>query len=90
MRMCPVSNERVPRQVYLKTRTLVTLKTGLYFTLHLLPKIQRLQAENATEWARRERLETEKSSLERENKNLKLQIQVIYAGIYMLYSYTIL
>ncbi|XP_063680618.1 coiled-coil domain-containing protein 102A-like isoform X6 [Bolinopsis microptera] len=37
--------------------------------------IQRLQAENATEWAKRERIETEKSSLERENKNLKLQIQ---------------
>lgn len=36
--------------------------------------IQRLQAENATEWAKRERIETEKISLERENKNLKLQL----------------
>lgn len=34
-----------------------------------------LQAENAEEWGRRERLETEKLNLERENKKLRLQIQ---------------
>ncbi|KAM5125317.1 coiled-coil domain-containing protein 102A-like [Mantella aurantiaca] len=34
-----------------------------------------LQAENAEEWGRRERLETEKLNLERDNKKLRLQIQ---------------
>ena len=63
-------------QVFLKTRVFTTLKVGLQYYLTILPKIQRLQAENATEWARRERLETEKSTLERENKNLKLHVQV--------------
>ncbi|XP_008556179.1 coiled-coil domain-containing protein 102A [Microplitis demolitor] len=33
-------------------------------------ELERLQSENAAEWAKRERLETEKSSLERENKQL--------------------
>ncbi|XP_063680585.1 coiled-coil domain-containing protein 102A-like isoform X2 [Bolinopsis microptera] len=61
--------------VFVKARVFTTLKVGLLYHLHIFPKIQRLQAENATEWAKRERIETEKSSLERENKNLKLQIQ---------------
>jgi coiled-coil domain-containing protein 102 len=34
-----------------------------------------LQAENALEWGKRERLETEKLSLERENKKLKVEIK---------------
>ncbi|KAM8946027.1 coiled-coil domain-containing protein 102A [Pelodytes ibericus] len=38
-------------------------------------EMEGLQAENAEEWGRRERLETEKLSLERENKKLRLQIQ---------------
>ena len=38
-------------------------------------QLERLQAENATEWGKRERLETEKLALERENKNLKSQVQ---------------
>ncbi|KAG8437259.1 hypothetical protein GDO86_008097 [Hymenochirus boettgeri] len=41
----------------------------------LRAEMEGLQAENAEEWGRRERLETEKLSLERENKKLRLQIQ---------------
>ncbi|XP_053304478.1 coiled-coil domain-containing protein 102A [Spea bombifrons] len=41
----------------------------------LRAEMEALQAENAEEWGRRERLETEKLSLERENKKLRLQIQ---------------
>uniref|UniRef100_A0A8C5XKQ6 Coiled-coil domain-containing protein 102A n=1 Tax=Microcebus murinus TaxID=30608 RepID=A0A8C5XKQ6_MICMU len=36
--------------------------------------MERLQAENAAEWGRRERLETEKLGLERENKKLRAQV----------------
>lgn len=36
--------------------------------------MERLQAENASEWGRRERLETEKLGLERENKKLRAQV----------------
>lgn len=42
--------------------------------LYLL-KMERLQAENAAEWGKRERLETEKLNLERENKKLRAQIE---------------
>lgn len=38
-------------------------------------QMERLQAENAAEWGRRERLETEKLNLERENKKLRAQIE---------------
>ncbi|NXO03309.1 C102A protein, partial [Rhinopomastus cyanomelas] len=38
-------------------------------------EMERLQAENAAEWGRRERLETEKLNLERENKKLRAQIE---------------
>ncbi|XP_059472732.1 coiled-coil domain-containing protein 102A-like isoform X2 [Neocloeon triangulifer] len=38
-------------------------------------ELERLQAENATEWGKRERLETEKLSLERENKKLRAEIR---------------
>lgn len=37
-------------------------------------QMERLQAENAAEWGRRERLETEKLGLERENKKLRAQV----------------
>lgn len=37
--------------------------------------MERLQGENAAEWGRRERLETEKLALERENKKLRTQIE---------------
>ncbi|KAG8195724.1 hypothetical protein JTE90_002986 [Oedothorax gibbosus] len=41
----------------------------------LRSELERLQGENAAEWGRRERLETEKLSLERENKKLRTQIE---------------
>ncbi|KAL4234711.1 hypothetical protein ACF0H5_006353 [Mactra antiquata] len=40
----------------------------------LRAELERLQKENADEWGKRERLETEKLSLERENKKLRTQI----------------
>ncbi|XP_054712758.1 coiled-coil domain-containing protein 102A-like isoform X2 [Uloborus diversus] len=41
----------------------------------LRTELERLQGENAAEWGRRERLETEKLALERENKKLRTQIE---------------
>ncbi|GIY43953.1 hypothetical protein CDAR_422871 [Caerostris darwini] len=41
----------------------------------LRSELERLQSENAAEWGRRERLETEKLALERENKKLRTQIE---------------
>ncbi|XP_043544412.1 coiled-coil domain-containing protein 102A-like isoform X2 [Chiloscyllium plagiosum] len=41
----------------------------------ILKQLERLQAENTAEWGKRERLETEKLSLERDNKKLKVQIE---------------
>ncbi|KAK2151466.1 hypothetical protein LSH36_362g02009 [Paralvinella palmiformis] len=38
-------------------------------------ELERLQSENAQEWAKRERLETEKLALERENKKLKNEVE---------------
>ncbi|XP_006824633.1 coiled-coil domain-containing protein 102A-like [Saccoglossus kowalevskii] len=38
-------------------------------------QLERLQAENAAEWGKRERLETEKLALERENKKLKALLE---------------
>ncbi|XP_011638231.1 LOW QUALITY PROTEIN: coiled-coil domain-containing protein 102A [Pogonomyrmex barbatus] len=40
----------------------------------LRTELEKLQAENAIEWSKRERLETEKISLERENKLLRLKL----------------
>uniref|UniRef100_A0A9R1SP65 Coiled-coil domain-containing protein 102A n=2 Tax=Cyprinus carpio TaxID=7962 RepID=A0A9R1SP65_CYPCA len=40
-----------------------------------LKQMERLQVENAAEWGRRERLETEKLALERENKKLRAQME---------------
>ncbi|XP_048828767.1 coiled-coil domain-containing protein 102A isoform X3 [Brienomyrus brachyistius] len=41
----------------------------------LRSEMERLQAENAAEWGRRERLETEKLALERDNKKLRAQME---------------
>ncbi|XP_077084546.1 coiled-coil domain-containing protein 102A isoform X1 [Siphateles boraxobius] len=41
----------------------------------LRAEMERLQVENAAEWGRRERLETEKLALERENKKLRTQME---------------
>lgn len=38
-------------------------------------QLERLQAENASEWGKRERLETEKLALERENKKLRSDLR---------------
>ncbi|XP_015607238.1 coiled-coil domain-containing protein 102A isoform X2 [Cephus cinctus] len=41
----------------------------------LRTELEKLQAENAAEWGKRERLETEKISLERENKQLRNELR---------------
>ncbi|XP_014243545.1 coiled-coil domain-containing protein 102A [Cimex lectularius] len=41
----------------------------------LRAQLERLQAENAAEWGKRERLETEKLALERENKKLRADLR---------------
>ncbi|XP_012255638.1 coiled-coil domain-containing protein 102A isoform X2 [Athalia rosae] len=41
----------------------------------LRTELERLQAENAAEWGKRERLETEKISLDRENKQLRNELK---------------
>ncbi|XP_041846912.1 coiled-coil domain-containing protein 102A isoform X2 [Melanotaenia boesemani] len=41
----------------------------------LRAEMERLQVENAAEWGRRERLETEKLALERDNKKLRVQAE---------------
>ncbi|XP_012279546.1 coiled-coil domain-containing protein 102A isoform X2 [Orussus abietinus] len=41
----------------------------------LRTELERLQVENAAEWGKRERLETEKISLERENKQLRNELR---------------
>uniref|UniRef100_A0A8C7LS12 Coiled-coil domain-containing protein 102A n=1 Tax=Oncorhynchus mykiss TaxID=8022 RepID=A0A8C7LS12_ONCMY len=41
----------------------------------LRAEMERLQVENAAEWGRRERLETEKLALERDNKKLRVQTE---------------
>ncbi|KAL0280019.1 UNVERIFIED_CONTAM: hypothetical protein PYX00_001444 [Menopon gallinae] len=41
----------------------------------LRAELERLQAENASEWGKRERLETEKLSLERDNKKLRAEVR---------------
>lgn len=38
-------------------------------------QLERLQAENTSEWDKREILETEKQGLERENRRLKVQVK---------------
>lgn len=41
----------------------------------LRTELERLQAENAAEWGKRERLETEKIALERDNKKLRAELR---------------
>ncbi|PNF27634.1 Coiled-coil domain-containing protein 102A [Cryptotermes secundus] len=41
----------------------------------LRTELERLQAENAAEWGKRERLETEKLGLERDNKKLRAEVR---------------
>ena len=36
-----------------------------------------MQAENTQEWSKRDKLESEKLALERENKKMRLQIEVL-------------
>uniref|UniRef100_A0A0A9VSE3 Coiled-coil domain-containing protein 102A n=1 Tax=Lygus hesperus TaxID=30085 RepID=A0A0A9VSE3_LYGHE len=43
----------------------------------LRAQLERLQAENAAEWGKRERLETEKLALERENKKVRAELRDI-------------
>lgn len=51
------------------------LSTSLPFCSVSLCQMERLQVENAAEWGRRERLETEKLALERDNKKLRAQAE---------------
>lgn len=44
----------------------------------LRAQLVQLQGENAAEWGRRERLETEKLALERDNKNLRASLQEMH------------
>lgn len=48
----------------------------------LRTELERLQSENASEWAKRERLETEKINLERENKKLRSELQDVQVDRY--------
>lgn len=48
------------------------IRTNTDVCLH---QMERLQVENAAEWGRRERLETEKLALERDNKKLRAQVE---------------
>ncbi|NWV30057.1 C102B protein, partial [Origma solitaria] len=45
--------------------------------LQRLKQLERKQYENASEWAKRERLEAEKQSFEEETRNLKMQVKEI-------------
>lgn len=48
---------------------------NLYIDFVSVHQMERLQVENAAEWGRRERLETEKLALERDNKKLRAQAE---------------
>lgn len=52
------------------------IKIYIYFYIQsaITFQLEKLQAENAAEWDKRERLETKKISLERENKQLRLKV----------------
>lgn len=47
----------------------------------LRTELEKLQVENAAEWSKRERLETEKLSLERDNKLLRLKLYELQEGV---------
>ena len=52
-------------------------------------ELERLQTENAAEWGRRERVETERQALERENKKLRTalsDLQVLYCEKLVFFS----
>ena len=52
-------------------------------------ELERLQTENAAEWGRRERVETERQALERENKKLRTalsDLQVFYCEKLVFFS----
>lgn len=54
----------------------VNARDGLEKRLYeLRSELERLQTENATEWGKRERLETEKAILERDNKKLRVELR---------------
>ena len=55
--------------------TLNLPSTCIDFIVHEISilKLEKLQRENADEWGKRERLETDKLSIERENKKLRSQ-----------------
>lgn len=42
---------------------------------NIILQLERLQAENAAEWGKRERLETEKLALERDNKKIRAEVR---------------
>jgi coiled-coil domain-containing protein 102A len=48
----------------------------------LRTELERLQSENASEWAKRERLETDKINLERDNKRLRSELQDVQVDRY--------
>ena len=51
------------------------VKVGKKLIFIFLLQLERLQRENAEEYGKRERLETDKFALERENKKIRIQIE---------------
>lgn len=58
-------------------KTLLVTNKNIALKKFDLFQIERLQEENAQEWSKREKLESDKLVLERENKKLRLQIEVM-------------
>jgi coiled-coil domain-containing protein 102A len=58
----------------MKCRQSIYHISKLNFKLFCFFKLERLQRENAEEYGKRERLETDKFALERENKKIRIQI----------------
>ncbi|XP_066991075.1 coiled-coil domain-containing protein 102A isoform X2 [Anabrus simplex] len=56
-------------------RRLADLRSEVTPRLQENTQLERLQAENAAEWGKRERLETEKLALERDNKKLRAEVR---------------
>lgn len=53
----------------------VDLFTSTFLNICVSLQLERLQSENAVEWGKRERLETEKLGLERDNKKLRAELR---------------
>lgn len=53
----------------------INMLKKVQFVFLCFDQMERLQVENAAEWGRRERLETEKLALERDNKKLRAQVE---------------